>query len=80
MREQSTPAPGEEDETIDRTVMLIVLDREQPWPRSVEDLGRELGRDPTDSVARLKGAGLLNTLDRFVWPTRAAVRAEQLCL
>lgn len=80
MREQRTPTPRDEDETIDRTVMLIVLDREQPWPRSVEDLGRELGRDATDSVARLKGAGLLYRLDRFVWPTRAAVRAEQLCL
>ncbi len=80
MRGQRTPAPSEEDENTDRTVMLIVLDREQPWPRSVEDLGRELGRDPTDSVARLKGAGLLYTLDRFVWPTTAAVRAEQLCL
>ena len=80
MREQRTPGPSEEDETTDRTVMLIVLDREQPWPRSIEDLGRELDQDPTDSVARLKGAGLLYTLDRFVWPTRAAVRAEQLCL
>ena len=79
MREQRTPAPSEEDETTDRTVMLILLDREQPWPRSIEDLG-ELGQNPSDSVARLKGAGLLYTLDRFVWPTRAAVRAEQLCL
>lgn len=80
MREQRTPAPCEEDETVDRTVMLILLDREQPWPRSIEDLGRELGQDPSDSVARLKGAGLLYTLAQFVWPTRAAVRAEQLCL
>ena len=80
MREQRTPTPSEEDEAIDRSVMLIVLDREQPWPRSVEDLGRELGQDPADGVARLKGAGLVYTLDRFVWPTRAAVRAEQLCL
>jgi hypothetical protein len=79
MREQRTPAPSEEDDTTDRTVMLIVLDREHPWPRSVEDLGRELGQDPTDSVAWLKGAGLLYTLDRLVWPTRAAVRAERLC-
>jgi hypothetical protein len=46
MREQRTPAPSEEDETTDRTVMLIVLDRAQPWPQSVEDLGRELGQDP----------------------------------
>ena len=60
--------------------MLILLDREQPWPRSIEDLGRELGQDPSGSVACLKGAGLLYALDRFVCPTRAAVRAEQLCL
>ena len=80
MREQRTPAPGEEEETVDRTVMLILLDREQPWPRSIDDLSRELGQDASDSVARLKGAGLLYTLDQFVWPTRAAVRAEQLCL
>jgi hypothetical protein len=80
MREQRTPAPSEEDETTDRTVMLILLDREQPWPRSIDDLSLELGTDPTDSVARLKGAGLLYMPNRFVWPTRAAVRAEQLCL
>lgn len=80
MREQRTPVPSDEDETIDRTVMLILLDREQPWPRSIADLSRELGQDPTDSVARLKGAGLLYMFDHFVWPTSAAVRAEQLCL
>jgi hypothetical protein len=80
MRDQRTPAPGEEDETTDRTVMLILLDREQPWPRSIEGLSRELGQDSTDSVARLKGAGLLYTLERFVWLTKAALRAEQLCL
>jgi hypothetical protein len=79
MREQRNPAPGEEDDNTDRTVMLILLDRDQPWPPSVEQLARELGRDPMDSVARLRAAGLLNTLDRYVWPTRAAVRAEQLC-
>jgi len=80
MREQRTPDPSEHEDTTDRTVMLILLDRDQPWPRSVEDLGREFDQDPTDSVARLRAAGLLYTLDRFVWPTRAAVRAEQLCL
>jgi hypothetical protein len=80
MREQRTPAPSEEDDTTDRTVMLILLDRDHPWPRSVDELGRELGEDPADSVARLRGAGLLSKIDRFVWPTRAAVRAEQLCL
>ncbi len=80
MREQRIPVPSEEDDNTDRAVMLILLDREQPWPRSVDELGRELGQDPADSVARLSAAGLLNTIDRFVWPSRAAVRAEQLCL
>ncbi len=80
MRDQRTPAPSEEDDSTDRTVMLIVLDREHPWAPSVDELARELGQDPTDSVARLRGAGLLHAHDKYVWPTRAALRAEQLCL
>jgi hypothetical protein len=80
MREQRTHAPGEEDETTNCTVMPILLDREHPWPRSVDELTQELGQDPTGSVARLKGGWLLCILDRYVWPTRAAVMAEKLCL
>jgi len=80
MRDQRTPAPGEEDDNTDRTVMLIMLDREHPWPQTVDELARELGQDPEDSVARLRGAGLLHTHDKYLWPTRAALRAEQLCL
>ncbi len=49
----------EEDDIADRTVMLILLDREQPWPRTLSELERELGETAAESVARLRRAGLL---------------------
>jgi hypothetical protein len=54
MRDQRNSAPAEDDDSTDRTVLLILLDREELWPQSVEELARELGHDPTDSVARLR--------------------------
>ena len=42
------------------------------------ELRRELGAEPADGLARLRGAGLVCRLGEFVWPTRAAVRADEL--
>ncbi len=52
-----------------------------PWPWTVEELGREIqekGIDTADAVARLAETGLVHRLDRFVFPTRTARRAEEL--
>lgn len=52
-----------------------------PWPWTLEELGREIqekGIDTADAVARLTETGLVHRLDRFVFPTRTARRAEEL--
>jgi len=78
MRDERTPA--QDEDRLDRTILVLLLDRERPWSWSVTELARELGGDPTDSVARLHAAGLIWRRDGFVWPTQAAVRADELQL
>jgi len=78
MRDESTPA--QDEDRRDRTILVLLLDRERPWPCSAGELAREFGHDPADGLARLYGAGLICRLGEFVWPTRAAVRADELQL
>jgi hypothetical protein len=46
MRDESTVTPAGDEDGTNRTVMLILLGRSQPWPRSIDEFARELGRDP----------------------------------
>jgi hypothetical protein len=78
MRGERTPS--DDDDRLDRTILVLLLDREPPWPCSVVELRRDLGRDPADALARLHLAGLIYRLGEFVWPTRAAIRADELQL
>ena len=80
MRDERTPTPAEKDDRADRAVLLLLLDRERPWPCSEDELTRELGMSPADSLARLRGAGLIYRLHEFTWASRAAVRADELGL
>ena len=76
MRDEGTPA--QDEDLVDRTILVLLLDRERPWPCSAGELRRELGYDPSDGLARLHGAGLICRLGEFAWPTRAATRADEL--
>lgn len=69
-----------EDE-IDNTVVGFLLDKPW-WPRSLEEIARELGDcpDAEDAVARLTGAGLVHRLGNFAFPTRSLRRASKLRL
>jgi len=78
MRDERTPA--QDEDRVERTILVLLLDRERPWPCSTGELARELGHDPGDGLARLHGAGLICRFGDFVWPTRAAVRADELQL
>ena len=78
MHGERTPAETEAHE--DRTILVLLLDRERPWPCSARELERELDYDPADGLARLHGAGLIHRRGEFIWPTRAAVRAYELQL
>jgi hypothetical protein len=78
MREQRTLSPAEADARTDTAIHALLIDSDSQRPWSVEEITRELGEDPTDSLNRLYGAGLIHRLDGFVWPSRAAIVAEEL--
>jgi hypothetical protein len=80
---QDEPTQGDPDREVDRTesvVMMLLLQTGHPWPWSVYELERELGRDlaTADAVLGLEAAGLLNRIGQFVFPTRSAARFEEL--
>jgi predicted transcriptional regulator len=49
---------------------------DRPW--SIEEIARVVGRDPRENLARLESQGLVHATGGFYWPTRAAVRAEEI--
>lgn len=70
--------PGERMDRREKTVLALLL--QDPFPWTVEEIGRELDsqRYAVDSVASLAGAGLVHRLGEFVFPTRAARRSDEL--
>lgn len=83
MQSQRIPDQGStarlSEEQIDNAVLDFML-CEPSWPWSLEEVARELGSQPNaaDAVRRLTSAGLLHRLDNFVFPSRAARRANEL--
>ena len=75
-REEETP--GERIDRREKLVLAMML--EDPFPWTVEEIGRALNNHgyASDSVAKLAGAGLVHRLDGFVFPTRAARRADEI--
>jgi hypothetical protein len=58
--------------------VLLAEPSHRPW--SVDEIAREMGHDPADSLRSLYGAGLIHRLDGFVWASRAAVLADEIAL
>jgi len=65
-------APAWDQDRVDRSILVLLLDRERPWPCSVDELHRELDHDPAAGLARLNRAGLVILFGGFVCPARAA--------
>lgn len=71
----------ERDADVDGVILATLLldpDAQRPW--AVFEIENEIG-DPvvvSDSLGRLTRAGLIHRLDRFVFATRAALRADQI--
>jgi hypothetical protein len=78
MHDQPTLSPAERDAQQDRVIldMLMLETSHRPW--SVDEIARELRSDPTDSLRRLYGGGLIHRLEQFVWASHAAVVAEEI--
>lgn len=79
---QDQPIPADQSERVESAIycMLTVHDEQRPW--SVHELELETG-DPlavADSLAHLRGAGLIHRCGDFVWATRAALHSEAISL
>lgn len=78
--EDVVPDDDVSDEDRDRNVLTLIIDSDWPW--TIDELARELGTriGAADSVARLRGTGLVHRLGDLIFPTRAACRADELGL
>ncbi len=80
---ETEPTPYTHADQTEGTIMslLLIADEQRPW--STEELMRTIGKptDVADAIAALHAAGLIHrTSDGFVFPTRAAVRLDQISL
>jgi hypothetical protein len=78
MHDQPNQSPGERMDQLDQSLLTTLTSEDSHRPWSIAELASELGADATEPLARLARAGLIHRLDRFVWATRSAVRAQEL--
>jgi DNA-binding HxlR family transcriptional regulator len=78
----AAPDAGKLDSLDDGMLLAILLDSDQPGLWSINEVVRALGSRITveDSLMRLERDGLIHRLDQYVFPTRAAVRGEEVRL
>jgi predicted transcriptional regulator len=60
----------------------MLMETHRPW--TIDEIAREVDgaetAHPEDSLRRLYGAGLIHRHDGFVWPSRAAVIADEIAV
>lgn len=81
MQEQTTLSPAEREGMTDSAIleMLVNADGQRLW--SFDEIEREMGSNPIDSLNRLYGGGLIHRLDkRFFWATRAALMSDEISM
>jgi hypothetical protein len=66
------------DEDRDGNVLALIID--SGWPWTVDEIACELSTllGARDAVARLSGAGLVHRFGELVFPSRAALRADEI--
>jgi hypothetical protein len=81
MQEQPTLTPAEREGQIDSAVLSLLVNTEDQRLWSFEEIEREMGSSPIDSLSRLYGGGLIHRLDKkFFWATRAAIVADEIAM
>ena len=82
MQDESSRTPVEDAESIDKTVLMLLLADDGGPLWSVEEVEREIGPRlaTVGSLERLRAAGLLHRCGEFVFATRAAILADRLAL
>ncbi|HEY3864548.1 MAG TPA: hypothetical protein VGL54_00505 [Solirubrobacteraceae bacterium] len=78
MPDQDTPSIIEQDAGTDSAILSLLIEETSHRPWAVEEIAREIGSSPKDSLNRLYGGGLIHRLNEFVWATRAAVVADDI--
>ena len=70
--------PAEREDQRDKLILHVLCEELVPW--TVAEVGCELDcpDDVVDGVGRLARAGLVHRLGEFVFPTRAARRADEI--
>jgi len=78
MADSEGQTPGESMDRRERTVLYLLI--QDPFPWTVEELGREVGdlRGTSDAVAALVSTGHVHRFGEFVIPTRSARRSDEL--
>jgi len=77
---QREPSPERAEEVVDQAILHLLLKADQQRPWSQHELALEIGDqiDVEDSLARLRGAGLVHRCAEFAWVSRAALQSERL--
>jgi len=78
MQEQTTLNPIERQNTLDATVLHLLITDCNHRPMAVEEIERSVGKAAIDSLHRLRVGGLIHQLENFVWASRAAVMADEI--
>ena len=80
MQSQRTLSPAEEEVREDFGVLNLLLGSYQPGLWSVDEVARAIGKPlaVTDAVMRLESDGLIHRQGDFVFPTRAAIRFNEI--
>jgi hypothetical protein len=82
MQDDSTPSVAEQERTMDQAILALLLTPEEQRPWAVHEVELEIGEHlaTVDSLARLRGVGLVHRCGDFVFASRAALIAERLLL
>ena len=78
MPDEDTPSIIERDAATDSALLKMLLEETSHRPWAAEEIACEMGSDPTDSLNRVYGGGLIHRLNGFVWASHAALVADQI--
>ena len=80
MQPENNHSVADEELQHDREVLDLLMDEDNRWPWTVEELGREYGNEVVvqDALARLQGGGLIHRLENLVFPSRSATYGSRL--